>query len=256
MKIVLIGSGNVASHLGQALYNKKHSIAQVFSRNIDNATQLAQALRAEAIDDLSKLQTDADLYIISVKDDVLESVIGQIPLVKGLVVHTAGSVDMKVLARFENYGVFYPFQTFTKDTAIDFSTIPMLVESPTDANLQILHVLASELSSNVIKASSEQRAQLHIAAVYACNFVNHMYRLSEEVLAKCDLPFSLLYPLIKETANKVIGHSPSKTQTGPASRNDQKIINKHLAYLKDDEELSDIYKVLTASVLSKMKSSV
>jgi len=252
MKIVLIGAGNVATHLGEVLYQANHQMLQVYSRNEANAHVLANRINAQAISQLTDVNTHADIYILSVIDDALEAVIQSLPPLNGIVVHTAGSVSMDVLARFSKHGVFYPFQTFTKGVQVNFNTIPILIESEQDEVNKKLTCLAQELSSSVLQASSHQRGQLHIAAVYACNFVNHMYRLADEVLQKSDLPFSLLHPLIKETADKVQRRSPEKTQTGPAARNDQQIITKHLDALKDNEELYAVYKQLTQSILKRL----
>ncbi|MCG8578727.1 MAG: F420-dependent NADP oxidoreductase [Bacteroidales bacterium] len=253
MDIVLIGSGNVASHLAKKLYAAKHSVIQVFSRSIENARSLAEVINAEAICNLEQINVKADLYILSVKDDVLSGVAEAMPDVKGIVVHTAGSISIDVLDRFSNYGVFYPFQTFTKETDVDFSNIPILVESNDDTIKCTLMNLGRELSNHVIQASSMQRGNLHIAAVYACNFANHMYRLAEDVLDKSNLSFELLHPLIMETASKVQKASPSATQTGPASRKDYKIIDKHLKSLDSGSELQEIYKVLTDSIIKRVK---
>jgi len=251
MKIVLIGSGNVATHLGGALQKANHQILQVFSRSKANATDLATKLNAEAISNLSDVDKDADVYILSIKDDALESVILSLPQLKGMVVHTAGSVAMDVLIGFDKYGVFYPFQTFTKSTQVDFQVIPILVEGQNKEQTQLLFDLGCELSNNVLKANSYQRGQLHIAAVYACNFTNHMYRLANEVLDKSELPFDLLHPLITETAAKVQKLSPYQTQTGPAARNDKTIIKKHLSAISNNDELSEIYRVLTDSIIRR-----
>jgi len=252
MRIVIIGSGNVATHLAKALYSAQQSIEQVYSRNISNAKLLAAEVGAKAIDDLQTIAPTADLYVVSVKDDALASVIANMPLVNGVVVHTAGSISVDVLVRFPNYGVFYPFQTFTKHSDIDFSQIPVLIESNSQSITKSLIGLASKLSNIVLEADSKQRGNLHISAVFACNFVNHMYRLADELLSVNDLPFGLLHPLIKETAEKVQKLPPSQTQTGPAGRNDVKIIEKHLDDLSGNTELYKIYETLTASIVKRI----
>ncbi len=254
MNIILLGSGNVATHLGAAFFNLGHTIKQVYSRSEANAMLLANKLNAHAVSDLSEVDQEAELYILSVKDDVLESVITAMPLVSGIVVHTAGSISIDVLQRFDKHGVFYPFQTFTIDSEISFKTVPVLIESNNEALTARLYSMGQELSNTVLKANSYQRGQLHIAAVYACNFVNHMYCLGNEILQKSDLPFSLLHPLISETAAKVQKLPPSETQTGPAVRNDQKIIQKHIAALNDNEELKRIYQLLTGSIINRLNN--
>ncbi len=251
MKVVLIGSGNVATHLSKALVNSGNKILQVFSKTYVNAQALADRIDAMPIADLSQVDTEADLYIISVKDDKMQEVIEQLPDLKGMVVHTAGSVNSEMLKRFENYGVFYPFQTFSKQAELDFRQVPILVEANNASNKAILFELGDRLSNKVLKASSDQRAKLHIAAVFACNFVNHMYRLADEVLAENDLSFDLLHPLITETAAKVQSLKPNETQTGPAGRKDFDIINKHLTSLEGNDELVSIYKMLTDSIIDR-----
>ncbi|MCU4176784.1 Rossmann-like and DUF2520 domain-containing protein [Carboxylicivirga sp. N1Y90] len=254
MNIVLIGSGNVATQLGLALVKRGHRISQVFSRTHTNAEVLANKLSSKAISCKSELNLQAELYIVSVKDDALVEFIADLPELKGIVCHTAGSVDVQVLNRFDQYGVFYPFQTFTKEKQVDFKQVPILLEADNDKVYKCLLKLAESLSDKVSKASSQQRGQLHVAAVFACNFVNHMYRLSEDLLDDSGLSFELLNPLIKETADKVMSLSPRLTQTGPASRNDQLIIQKHMRLLKGNEPFESIYKNLTESILALSKS--
>ncbi|TRX66100.1 Rossmann-like and DUF2520 domain-containing protein [Carboxylicivirga sp. M1479] len=251
MKIVIIGSGNVATHLAVQFKQVNHDIAQVFSRNIDNANALAQKVNADPINQIEDVDEHADLYVISINDDALVSLIEQFPHVNGVVVHTAGSVSINVLQRFENYGVFYPFQTFSKETPVEFKKVPLLIEANSNENTAILLNLAKSLSNNVQEASSKQRGDLHIAAVFACNFVNHMYRVAEETLQESGLSFDLLHPLITETANKVLNASPGMTQTGPASRNDRTIIEKHLNSLESKQELRDIYQMLSECIVKR-----
>jgi len=252
MRIVLIGSGNVATHLGQALLQAGHSIIQVYSRTAVHAAELAGQLGAKAISDLKNIDCSADWFILSIKDDALPSLIEQLPIVKGMVTHTAGSVPMTILKSFPHHGVFYPFQTFSKATAVDFKTIPLLVEGNAEQTTDTLLRLAREISGKAQLASSAQRGQLHIAAVFACNFVNHMYALADDLLKNHHLPFDLLIPLIKETAGKMENISPQLSQTGPASRNDQQIINKHIQMLEDQPQHQELYKTLTNSILDKL----
>nr|WP_321410962.1 DUF2520 domain-containing protein [uncultured Carboxylicivirga sp.] len=253
MRIVLIGSGNVATHMGNALFEAGHKISQVYSRSKENAINLSASIESTGITDLNKIDATADVYIISVKDDAQAEVVDKMPIVKGLVVHTAGSVGLELLSRFENHGVFYPFQTFTKASKVNFGNVPVLVESNTEKNTEILLNLGHTLSKTVLKADSQQRLKLHIAAVYSCNFVNLMYRVADEVLTDGGLPFSLLQPLISETASKVQKMKPSETQTGPASRDDQQTIQKHKDILASNDELSQIYELLTAGILKRIK---
>jgi len=247
-KIVIIGAGNVASHLGLALKKSGYNISQVYSRHIANAECLSSLVDAVAIDDLSKITVDADIYIISVSDGVVEAVANSMPMVEGIVVHTAGSIEMSVLDRFSLHGVLYPFQTFTKQKELDFYQVPLLVKGNVSFSNNTLLELAESISCNVQQASDSKRKALHISAVFACNFVNHLYALSDELLEKEGLNFSLLAPLIKETTQKALSMKPLYAQTGPAIRGDQAVINSHLKALKMDSFYHDIYLLLSDSI--------
>lgn len=249
-KITIIGSGNVATHLASAFINRGFEIVQVFSRNIENATVLANSVEAEAIDDLSLLNNSSDLYIISVSDSAINDVLAKMPNVDGIVVHTAGSVGIEMLNRFNQYGVFYPFQTFTKEKEIDFKTIPLLVEGSTDEILKYLKEIASQLSENVIKADTFQRKNVHLSAVFASNFVNHLYSVADKLLNSNGISFDILAPLIRETTEKALSMNPVKAQTGPAQREDFNVIDNHLDILKNNKNEFDIYKLLTESIIS------
>ena len=244
MDIVLLGSGNVATHLGDALVNAGHRIKQVYSRTEAHAKTLAAALDAAAISDLTAVDLHADIYIIAVKDDALAPVAAQLPAtLRGIVVHTAGSVDMEVLAsNAARYGVVYPVQTFSRAKAIDFSTVPIAVEaSDEEAKKQVLQFVSS-LSGSVFLCDSRQRLSLHVAAVFACNFTNLLYTIAEDILHEHDLDFDLIRPLILETAQKVMAHQPKDVQTGPAVRNDVGTMQKHIGLLGNHPELVELYR--------------
>lgn len=253
MRIVLLGSGNVATHLGKALFNAGHEIVQVYSRNILNAISLSEKVEAAGIDSMNSIDQSADVYILALKDDALNTVISGLPELNGLVCHTAGSVSVDVLDKFKKRGVFYPFQTFSKEKEVDFEAIPVLVEAGDEGSLKVLKGLASDISKQVSEVSSLQRGQLHVSAVFACNFVNHMYRLADDLLKDSGLSFDLIKPLIIETAQKVMHLSPGQTQTGPASRNDQKVIEKHLNMLKGQEPYESVYRLITDSIRASAK---
>ncbi len=251
--IVLIGSGKLATQLGMGLAKKGFNIRQVYSKTEENAEVLAEQLNAYFTDDLSQIQLDADLYIVAVKDDVLKQVIEGMPKVKGIVVHTAGSMSMDMLIRFNQYGIYYPFQTFSKEREVDFSNIPILIESNTAETQEALEFFGKKLSNTVLKCDSDQRKKIHLAAVFACNFSNHMYAIAHEILNDGEISFDVIKPLIMETALKTQELSPVKAQTGPAVRKDQNVINKHLKLLDGQKDLTLIYKELTNSIM-KMHS--
>lgn len=248
MKIVFIGAGNVATHLATELYKYDYNIVQVYSRTNQSAEALASLVQADAVTDTSRICTDADIYIFSVKDSVLEELAAQLRPNNGLWLHTAGSMPLSIFDKYTSrYGVLYPFQTFTKGRSIEWQNIPIFIESGNNTYLNILQDLASKLSEKVFPISSEQRKYLHLAGVFACNFTNHMYALSSDILKKADLPFDVALPLIDETCSKIHDLSPIDAQTGPAVRYDENVINRHLSMLENDR-LKDIYKTISESI--------
>lgn len=250
MKIVFLGSGNVATHLAKALVAAEHRIIQVFSPSPENATLLAEKVGAEAVSRLDLINTEADLYLFCVKDNALQEVILQMPQTKGVWVHTAGSMPMTLFSsRKEEYGVIYPLQTFSKARALQFSDIPLFIEGSTPATALFLEKTGLSISREVHLLSGEKRRYLHLAAVFACNFVNHMYNLSSEILLKEDIPFTILRPLIMETAAKVTEMTPGEAQTGPAVRNDEGVMQSHLALI-DHPQIKELYTLISKSIQS------
>lgn len=248
MKVVFIGAGNVATRLALELYNKDFDIIQVYSRTIESASALAKQVEAIPITELSSTIDDADLYIFALKDSILQDIISQLPPNDGLWVHTAGSMPLSVFqGQARSYGVLYPFQTFSKDRNIEWDNIPLFIEASDVDSLALLTNVAKQLSANVRKLSSEKRRYVHLTGVFACNFTNHMYRLSSLFLEQAGLPFNTVLPLIDETASKVHTLTPQQAQTGPAVRYDENVINKHLALI-EDEEIQEIYKVLSDNI--------
>ena len=244
--IVLIGSGNVATHLGVILKERGFNIVQVWSKHINNAEILAGKLRCDYTDSLNKLRK-ADLYILAVKDDAIRKILSNLQNVA--VVHTSGSVGMGVFDNnLANHGVFYPLQTFSKDLNLDFSEIPICIEANNNKFENELINFGKKLSEKVVKMSSEQRKQLHIAAVFACNFSNHMYTISDKILSKSNIDFKLLLPLINQTVKKLTDNKPSEVQTGPAKRNDKKVIDVHLEDI-EDESSKEIYQLITNAII-------
>lgn len=242
MKIVILGSGNVATHLTLAL-SRQHNILTVYSRNRDNAEQLANKIKTKATNSIKEIPATADIYIIAVNDDAIGTVVDDLPQLNGIVAHTAGSIPIEALNKFSNHGVFYPFQTFSKDKDIDLSNVPILIEGNNAETFQKLNDLAVSVTNKIYNVNSAQRLTLHISAVFACNFVNYFYHIAETLLKEADLPFELLLPLIDETAQKVHITSPLNAQTGPAIRNDRNTIQKHLKVLQNAgaNDLADIY---------------
>lgn len=248
MRIVFIGSGNVATHLAKALSDAGNKIVQIYSRTLGNAQSLAENFSADFTDNIQDIDPSADIYIFSVKDDVIAELLSKMPHARAIWIHTAGSVPMDIFSTFtENYGVIYPLQTFSKKRKINFSEVPVFIEGSSDSVCSIVENLAKSISQNVRFLSGEKRRHLHLAAVFACNFTNHMYVLAEEIIGKENIPFDVLNPLIKETATKATEISPKEAQTGPAVRFDEQVMAKHLQLI-DDEQIKEIYKLLSKSI--------
>lgn len=253
-QVSFIGAGNLATQLSKALFRAGVSINQVYSRTMESAHDLAKPLNAQAITDLQQVNEQADLYIFAVKDDALLQVLANFPYRNKPMVHTAGSVSMQVLADFSSsHGVFYPLQTFSKNKAVDFRSIPICIESSSDAFTTSLTQLALKLSGDVRYVNSTQRQALHLAAVFVCNFVNYMYAVGYDLMQQHDLDFDLLKPLIQETAQKVMKHNPREVQTGPAVRSDEKVMNKQLDFLKNNEQLQELYKFVSKQIKETSK---
>lgn len=251
-KVVLIGSGNLATHLGRIFTSCGIRVLQVWSNKEETALLLARETGARPITLAAELTPMADLYIIAVPDRYVEEILPGFPFLPDhFVVHTSGSLPMDVLKEVTKYtGVFYPLQTFSKERPIDFKTVPVCIECKHKAHLRLLSGLAHKITNHVYPVSSEQRRILHLAAVFAGNFSNFMYAIAEYLLVKNDLPFEMVKPLIAETANKIKDHSPGRMQTGPAVRNDQEVIAKHLEMLEEDRQLKEIYQIITDTIVN------
>lgn len=251
MRIVWIGAGNLATRAGLALQQAGHETLQVYSRTMESAQALADRLACEAVTDADKIRTDADVYLFSLKDNVLEELVARIaPRVgSALCLHTAGSMPVDIFRGHAlRYGVFYPMQTFSKALAVDFREIPIFIEaSDADACEQVRR-LAASVSDKVMELSTEQRRSLHLSAVFACNFVNHCYALSAELLQRQWIPFEVMLPLIDETARKVHLLSPVEAQTGPAVRYDRNVIDRQSAALAGEPELQELYGQMSRSI--------
>jgi len=254
MKIVLLGSGNVATQLAKALKAVGEEVVQVYSPNLNHAQFLANLIETKAVSDLNDLEQNADLYIISVKDDAIAAVAGSLKNVNGLVVHTSGTTDINTLSSLvKNAGVFYPLQTFSKGKEISFVNIPLCIEASNEDQLTVLTNLATKLSTKVYLLGGEKRKVLHLAAVFACNFPNHLYTLANEILNQNDLDFEIIRPLIAETADKVMSNLPENVQTGPAVRADENTLNKHMSMLTSMPGLQNIYQTLSDSIKLTLK---
>ena len=254
IKVSIIGSGNVAQHLIMAILCAEKSegkieLVQAYARN---TSALADLLEFEKItSELNQLKP-ADLYIIAVTDNAIQLISDELPFKNKLVAHTSGTTEIDILNDNNRKGVFYPLQTFSKTKSVDFSTIPICLESQNASDLQTLETVAKAISNATYILNSEQRKALHVAAVFVCNFTNHLYQIGETICEENQLSFDLLKPLIIETADKIQTLSPNEAQTGPAKRNDTTTINSHLNFLNNENQKA-IYKTLTKSIIDNGK---
>ena len=244
INIVILGGGNVAYHLTNALLqNSAVNVVQVYNRSLEKIGCFKN--KTEITNKLSELK-DADIYILAVSDNAISQLSSTLNLKNKLVVHTSGSMAMDELKSISNKGVFYLLQTFSKERKIDFSAVPICIEAETEKDLMLLETLATSISKNCYHINSNQRKSLHVAAVFVNNFVNHLYHIGNEICEENNVPFEIFLPLILETANKITKLTPYKAQTGPAIRNDTKTIEKHKAMLTKNQQ--DIYTLLTKSI--------
>ena len=251
--ISFIGSGNLAWHLAPALDNAGFVVKEVYSRNTRHAESLTGRLyQAEVKASLDFSTSPSSIFIVAVNDESISEIAREIILPEEAVLaHTSGSVPLTDLqfAATPNIGVFYPLQTFTKNKKIDFKQTPVFIESVNEETEVILTTLAKTISNQVRKIASEERKALHVAAVFASNFTNHMLTLSKEIMEKNGLDYDWLRPLISETINKSLQFGPEEAQTGPAKRGDLEILEGHLAFLQDDPSTAEIYKIISQHII-------
>lgn len=238
MRVAVVGSGRVAEAFALALSDSELEFVGICARNKQQATHIAAIVNCDSYQ--LPVLPDADLYIMAVSDSAVAQISEQLDFGDAVVAHTAGSVAIDALSeKIAHRAVIYPLQTFSHGRMVDFWQVPLLVEATDDYAAEIVHDVAGKLSGKVVELDSQNRAQVHLAAVFACNFVNAMYVEAEDVMSRAGLGFSLLAPLIIETAQKAVDGSPRNVQTGPAVRGDKQTMNKHTAML--DNDLKDLY---------------
>ncbi|MDR1981133.1 MAG: DUF2520 domain-containing protein [Tannerellaceae bacterium] len=248
MKIVFIGAGNLATCISLGMQRAGMGIGQIYSRTRESAEPLAKRLNCRWTTNLGEIVPNADLYIFAVKDSALAEVVSSVKPNDGLWVHTSGSMPMHLFEGYaRRYGVFYPLQTFTKERKIQPDGIPVFLEAASEEDMKLLKEIAIALSGRALPLDSEKRKRLHMAAVFACNFTNHMYCLAGKILAEQDIPYDILLPLITETAAKVGDVSPQEAQTGPAVRFDKEVLDAHTAMLADPA-MRAIYQLISQNI--------
>ncbi|HEX2606893.1 MAG TPA: DUF2520 domain-containing protein [Flavisolibacter sp.] len=249
MEIVIIGTGNTASVLGRKLKAAGHRIVQVYGRDSAAASELAYDLNTESTNYWNVVNREADIYVLAVSDIAIEEVIKELQLPDKTIVHTAAAVSKNIFEKQAlHYGVFYPLQSLKKGIIMD-REIPILIDASDETTLQELEKLAHTISDTVYEADDEQRLKLHMAAVFCNNFVNHIYFLMQQYCRREGLDFTLLQPLIRETAERIEFMSPAESQTGPALRKDRPTIQKHLELLTDYPQLKEIYQLMSESII-------
>lgn len=252
MRIVILGSGNVATHMSKALFEAGFEISQIYSRNIDSAKLLANEVNAEFCNITEAILLNADVYIYAIKDDALKTLLLEVKNDNGMHIHVSGSTNINIFEGIkQRYAVIYPLQTLSKNKAIDFGTVPLFVEANNAECMEMIWEISNKISGNVRKIDSQQRQSLHVAAVFACNFSNYLCNIAFDVLANNNLEFELLQPLIAETANKLKTLQPYDAQTGPAVRFDKQIIDKHMDFLSENEDVQNLYAMLSKMIYQK-----
>ena len=251
-KIVIIGSGNVATHFIKLLIKKGHEIVQLVGRNEETLKKISLKYLISYVTDFKLINPNADIYLICVSDDEIEKVAKQIKLNDKIVLHTSGSVSLKTIQKSSlNTGVLYPLQTFSLDDKVKWSKIPLLIEGCNKVVENEIIQFANSISKKVIVLNSIQREKMHLAAVMVNNFSNHFYTLANDFLEKEKIPhFKLLFPLMQQTIKKTKKIKPVSAQTGPAKRNDKKVISKHLEILNKHPETRKIYSSISESIIN------
>ncbi|HNW71094.1 MAG TPA: DUF2520 domain-containing protein [Bacteroidales bacterium] len=254
--IVIIGAGNVATNMAAAFRNSGKNIRCVFSRNAEKARSLASLVDAPYTNKIAQLPRKADLFLIAVKDNAIDEVADQLSDVSGIVVHTSGSVGISVFEnKLQDYGILYPLMHLSKEILMDFEQIPLCIEANTPLNYDALYEFACAISHSVYPVTSAERKILHLSAVFASNFTNLNYIISEDILKKNNLSFNMLRPIIVETATKILRNSPSELQTGPAVREDQQVLGEHENMLNDFPQYQKIYTLLSELIIQKKKNN-
>lgn len=254
MNVVLIGSGNAATVIGRELLRHGHRVLQVCSKTRANATALAQELHAVTIDSVAEVDSSADLYILAVSDAALPVVAAELPKIEGLVLHVSGTVSVHILKCTGNrYGVLWPMKMLRK-TMQQLGKITLFVDGNSEETVAEVMAIGKQLGSMVARADDETRMKMHLLAALVSNFTNHLYHLAADYCTTENIDFALFYPLIEETARQVQSAHPKELQAGPAFRGDETTLQRHLALLKEDENLQKVYNILTRSIRKQFGS--
>lgn len=249
-RITIIGAGNVGHNFGLAFRQAGYLIHEIFSKTQNSALLLSQTLNCNYTTNLEEISPLADLYIVAVNDDALDSVVKKIKIKDKPIIHTSGFTSLEVFKQngFTKYGIFYPVQSFSKNETESLSQLPICVEGNSQEMENLLISLAGSVSNKVFSMDSKKRQALHIASVFANNFSNQMFQIAYEILKSNNISFEIIRPLVSKTAAKIKSELPINTQTGPAKRNDANLIKNHLEYLNENSDYQAIYDLVTKSI--------
>jgi predicted short-subunit dehydrogenase-like oxidoreductase (DUF2520 family) len=248
LNIVIAGCGNVAGHFAERFTQHGHQLVQVYHPDNIKASAFAARFKTKCVCNMNEIFAAADVYLIAVKDQAIANIANQLKTEHGIVMHTSGSVEAKVLIKHERYAVFYPLQTFTAGIETSEQEFPLLIECGQKQDESLLTELAASIGLKPFLMNSKQRAEVHLAAVFACNFVNHFIAIAFDLMQSKNYPTNLLMPLIKESIHKLSYISPQQAQTGPAVRHDDLVIEKHIHMLQDDIALKNLYQLITKHI--------
>lgn len=260
MKVAFIGAGNVAHHLSVELERAYHEVVFIYSRNPDHAEELTEKLSvAYPMEELDFSETEVEVFFLTTSDDAIKEIIPQIVWPENaIIVHTAGAVSLTSLKeQLSIYsdvdvktGVFYPLQSISKKIELTWKEVPLCIEGENEEVEILLLEIGKSISEEVYLINSSERLRLHLAAVWANNFPNHLWAITKELLTEQNLDFELMRPIIKETFRKMMeSEHPAEVQTGPARRGDQSTIQKHQQLLEDQPQWSRLYSVLSESIM-------
>lgn len=256
ISISIIGSGNMAYHLARQFKLCGIKLLNIYARDIKKATLLSESVGAKPIDKLKDLINDPDFLVLAIKDDAIEQVAKNINISPSTIIcHTSGTISSETLNHFENYGVFYPLQTFTQSNSVDFQQIPICIHTNNPQSLKRLEKMARLLSNKVYLMNDQQRSVIHLAAVFINNFINHTLGITQDICRSNNIPFEILNPLLLETISKAEKNNPFEIQTGPAVRNDDQTLSKHLDLLKGHPEYAELYRLFTQMIQKKHLSN-
>jgi len=249
MNVFIIGTGNVAKSIGSALIRSGHKIVGLLGRNQTRTRSLAKKFNCPEYNSISQIPVNADFYLIAVNDDAVIKVVKSLPKVKGIILHTSGTVSLDVFNRTSKKGVLYPVDSITGKFNFSFRKVPLCIEAGDETTLKKILLLAKSISDQIFILNSTQRARLHLAAVFTNNFTNHLLGIATGIIDKENLPHELLYKLAQTTLKNAFERGAFLSQTGPAKRNDKVTIRKHLGLLKNSGPQTAIYKLLTQNII-------